>query len=1444
MPLELQPGQVGVKCGSGTFVKWLSGTGSYVLQGDPVIELCPPEADRSVTCLAGASGYLVAEQAIGPGDDINETVPDGHLAIIEERVVKQDDGKPVKCAPGTVFESFLVSLGDVVQPGDAVALTLPTAGGGLTHCRTDVGGRVVALKNDLQEGQDLASVCPDLVVAYIGPPYENGQSQEPASATLLRPAHGGDMTIEVDNEDEFDVGNLIRISSGSLSETATIVGIGSINLDHGLRNSYPAGATITKLQDSGDGGGASGPPESWRPRSSLFHEEGDAGFQQSDDTRSPGAPGAAQDPADPAAAELGAAAAVLRTQRRLWVGYGPGSQECTPMSARASSTTTTVPSATNTVETATETTTSTTADHVVEISFDANFSEVLATDHDKEMLKQLLHNKYKTHGCKQVLDLRPGSIIARLQMGHSVDPDMLKALGCVELKHKGRMLCPYGVQQPKSDFLASTHMPPGGRGGLIGIMWMIAALVILGCLGLFGLACWSHRSKTDYSPIPSDPVDTGVQLEFRDSIGRVQRKTFNYQPHGMVLARSGKVRVENFVTPNSYAKELGVQEHWRISKIGDREVAEGATFSDVDHRLRTALQKLPAHPLRIDFKTTGSRDEIERKDFENSPIGLDVSFKAPFKVEHIAQNGQAYGQGVREGWEVIRIGHEVITRDTLSSQVHEWLETAEQHLPPEDYNKAVRLDVLDAHDHQHIVHLDRHGHGMKLERQQGGPVQVKSFTCCSYASRKSVQEGMTVLKVDGHDVGTQGAESIEDLISSKTERFAPLPLKVVFDAGHNSHQTVLFDRQPLGIDVSPTAPFKVTEFHVDSYAAEKGVRKGWSFVKIGTKDVSHVSDLEEFTAVLNEGTDHLPQVDRGLEVEFSDNGRRRIIFFNRWPFGMDLSERAPTSVVNFAFNSYAKERGVRKDWQIVRIHNDSGLQKQSPGDVRQLLEKHARLFHLEARPWPLRVEFKIGQAGLNSLRTIDFEKKPLGIVLSRGPTFKVDYFKPDSHAKELDVELDWEVTKIGQQKVGATHSCSFPQKCLSDGSEHLPEMQGPHMVVEFDTGNHKMETFWLRRRPLGFTVDDHHKVQLFSFNSYASDLGIEPEWRVTRVGSEQVTHSTTGHQINDWLHRQSAELPPWPLRIAFNSGHNGVKTMFFERADLGILWSERLPMRVEGFEQNSYAADMGVRTGWVVAEVGDKGANKLSLETMKRLLEEGQAHLDHDASGLRVEFSDEHGNVHSKVFEYMPSGISWRLHDTVPKVEGLSFNSYAQSLGVQAGWTVKRLGQTNMSHLSGAEVDHIWKEKESANGLKQWPLRITFRTGTSSSRKGHESSHTVSFPCQPLGIVFRDRAPIKIAKLEPLHEDDASNQSVEKGWVVTHIADEDVTQMKKEKVLKLLELGLKPLRYKPLPTSSIFQRSTTTESMGAADVRGRGDTPPGIKPYASGCNNLWPHLHC
>lgn len=1109
----------------------------------------------------------------------------------------------------------------------------------------------------------------------------------------------------------------------------------------------------------------------------------------------------------------------------------------------------------------------------MEISFDANFSEVLATEHDKEMLKQLLLKRYKPHGCKQVLELRPGSIIARLAMTHAVDRETLQNLepGCLKLEHLGRNICPHGVPQPESSFLGNRGMPLGNRGGLVGVMWMLAALVILGCLGLFGFACrgklGGKSRDQQYALLPTDPADTGVQVEFHDSIGRVQRKTFSYHPHGMVLSRSGTMKVEDFVKPNSYARELGIKDGWSIARIGDRPVAKGAKFSDVDHWLRAALQHLPTHPLRIDFRATGSSNPPERIDFERSPLGLEVSYMAPFKVEHITPDGQAHDNGVREGWEVTRIGHEVITRDTQPSQVHEWLEIAEQHLPPEDFDKAVRLDVVDANDHPHIVHLDRHGHGMKLERQHNGPVQVNSFTCCSYASRKSVQKGMQILKIDGHEVGSKDPESIENLISSKTEKFLPLPLKVVFDTGHgHKHQTVLLDRQPLGIGLSPTAPFKVTEFHIDSYAAEKGVRKGWSFVKIGTEDVSRDIDQEGFMRTLDEGTDHLPQVEKGLEVEFSDRGRRRIVRFNRWPFGMDLSDHAPTSVVNFEFNSYARERGVRLEWQIVRIHTDGNLQKQNPVHVRQLLQKHARFFHLEA--WPLRVEFKTGHSS-TSLRTFDFEKKPLGIVLSNGPTFKVEHFKPDSHAEDLGVELDWEVTKIGQQLVGATHSFSFPQKSLADGSEHLPEMPGVHLIVEFDTGTTSARSatasarsattreIWLRRRPLGFTVDDHHKVQKFGFNSYASDLGIEPQWRVTRVGSEPVSHSTTGHQINDWLHRQSATLEPWPLRMVFDSGHNNMKTMFFERADLGILWSEYLPMRVDGFEPSSYAADKGVRIGWIVKEVGDKKTSRMTLDTIKLLLEEGKADLDHDGSGLRVEFVDEHRQPHSKVFQCMPSGITWKMHDTTPLVQEFSFNSYAKSIGVQAGWTVKRLGdgRTDMSHLSGAEVEHIWKEKESACGLKQWPLRITFRTGNSSPRSGgHDSSHsqTVNFPCQPLGIVFEDRVPIKIAKLEPLHEDDASHLSVEKNWVVTHIADEDVTKLKKEEVLKLLGQGLKPLRYKP--PSSMFQRSSTTESLGVTtpgqrgsvtEAWGVGDSPPGIKKYAGGGCTPWrAMLHC
>jgi hypothetical protein len=877
---------------------------------------------------------------------------------------------------------------------------------------------------------------------------------------------------------------------------------------------------------------------------------------------------------------------------------------------------------------------------------------------------------------------------------------------------------------------------------------------------------------------------------------------FAKQPHGILLNRPKvagvPVKVENFSEPNSYAQELGVKPGWSVVKIADRALPVGSKWSEVDHTLRKALQHLPPHPLLMVFQTGESSMANETMSFERSPLGLGVSHHAPFTVEHVDSSGQAAAEGVRVGWKVIRIGqHEIIDR-TDPAKVEEWLESAEHQLPPEDYEKAVRLDVIDANQHPHVVHLDRHGHGVNFAGS-GKSLQVHSFTCCSHGFTKNMHEGMQVLKIDNEDVQDQNPAQLSLHIHSKTEKLPAFPLKVVFEtsptAGVGKLETVYFERQPLGIDWTEHAPFKVHQFFIDSYAEEKGVKKNWTIKRIGTQDVSQLRDRSQLESCLQEGTDHLPQVDKGLEVEFRDpDGRRRIVRFARQPFGMVLGQSSPPTVKGFRFNSYAEERGIRKEWQIVRVHHER-VQNSSPRHVEECLAKHANLFSLEA--WPLRVEFKAKGVQMNSTKIVDLERKPHGIVLSHSPPFKVNHFRPDSHAEVKGVKLGWEVRKVGTMIVESGRSSGHgrqgdhdrhgvphapdsssplsphsgeshgehssndrvhraepsrrswntqgshsnqqaheqviqgPQDALDRGSEHLPPMPGAHMVVEFETSSHPTDadrvttvmgkhyrTFWLRHRPLGFTCDEYHRVQEFPFNSYAKDEGIVPGWKVSKVGHETVGMTTGHHQVNEWLHSQSADLPPWPLRIDFHDEHSDVKTLWFERADIGIDWSESLPMRVRKFEDRSLAKNMGVQQNWTVVQIGDEDIrHQTSLQHVKQLLEDGFAHLDHEYGGFTAVFdvpgrrSHSSGPSPTQKFDYMPSGIIWS-DSYPPRVKGFEFNSYALHKGVEIGWTLKRLCRENVGRLGRVEVEKLWHEKELAFGLPHWPLKITFDTAS------------------------------------------------------------------------------------------------------------------------------------
>merc|ERR1712232_438569 len=84
-------------------------------------------------------------------------------------------------------------------------------------------------------------------------------------------------------------------------------------------------------------------------------------------------------------------------------------------------------------------------------------------------------------------------------------------------------------------------------------------------------------------------------------------------------------------------------------------------------------------PIRIDFHCGNASTKTIY--FLGKPLGMHLTDNAPFKVRAVDGGGLAQLAGVREGWEVIRIGNQVISSSTGGDDVTTYLRNGLDPLP-------------------------------------------------------------------------------------------------------------------------------------------------------------------------------------------------------------------------------------------------------------------------------------------------------------------------------------------------------------------------------------------------------------------------------------------------------------------------------------------------------------------------------------------------------------------------------------------------------------------------------------------------------------------------------------------------------------------------------------------------------------------------------------------
>lgn len=349
----------------------------------------------------------------------------------------------------------------------------------------------------------------------------------------------------------------------------------------------------------------------------------------------------------------------------------------------------------------------------------------------------------------------------------------------------------------------------------------------------------------------------------------------------------------------------------------------------------------------------------------------------------------------------------------------------------EDVAKGLRVDFRDGSGSEKSFCFESQPLGIVFSKQ--APVRVERFEFNSYAKDRGVQLGWTLARIAQQDItGQHSLPDVDRILHGHVKSLAFWPLRVDFDTGNGAIKAFYFVKQPLGVEITRHAPFRIALFKPDSYARACGVELGWVIVRVGDAVINQRTSYGALNAYFESGLSHLPQEPKGLRMDFSDpaTGKERVFYFQRRPLGLVLTKYKPVRVQGFEFNSYAKERGVQAGWTLTRIGDQAVPASLTSEQVdRRILENSATL-----AVWPLRMDFDTGRG----VRTFYFEKQPLGMELLNRLPIRVDTLRPDSYARACGVQLGWAITRVGDHEV--TRETKFEQviECLVEGVCELP----------------------------------------------------------------------------------------------------------------------------------------------------------------------------------------------------------------------------------------------------------------------------------------------------------------------------------------------------------------------------------------------------------------------
>lgn len=145
------------------------------------------------------------------------------------------------------------------------------------------------------------------------------------------------------------------------------------------------------------------------------------------------------------------------------------------------------------------------------------------------------------------------------------------------------------------------------------------------------------------------------------------------------------------------------------------------------------------------------------------------------------------------------------------------------------------------------------------------------------------------------------------------------------------------------------------------------------------------------------------------------------------------------------------------------------------------------------------------------------------------------------------------------------------------------------VLVDFQDDQGDLHSVRFEYQPLGvgFVKVIPVRVAFFNFNSYARALGVQEGWQIARVAGLDVRNYQSYQDVHRLLFSHLDQLKLWPFIVTFRTATRETRTIAFEKGPLGLIFSSKSPITVEGFKPISYGKKMGVEKGWILLRIGD-----------------------------------------------------------------------------------------------------------------------------------------------------------------------------------------------------------------------------------------------------------------